>query len=69
MKINFTITKYCKKDLNIGEQYFIIVSLNLLQSHHVHPYTKACGFFRLVNVEPHQFKNHREQNWNDDQTP
>jgi len=69
MKINFTITKYCKRDLNIEEQYFIIVLLNLLQSHHVHPYTKAYGFFRLVNVEPHQLKNHREQNLDDDQTP
>ena len=44
IKSNHTTNKILQRDLNILEQYFIIVSLNLQQSHHVHnSFAKACG--------------------------
>jgi len=59
-----------QRDLNILEQYFIIISLNLQQSHHVrNPFTKACGVLGFENVEPHQLENHQAQNQDDDRTP
>ena len=62
-KSDLTTNEILQRDLNILEQYFIIVSLNLQQFHHVrNPFAKVCGIFEFVNVEPYQLENHREQN-------
>jgi hypothetical protein len=39
-----------------------IFLLNLLQSHQEHNPYKASSFHGFVNTEPHQLKNHQEQN-------
>jgi hypothetical protein len=63
IKSNLTTNKILQRDLNILEQYFIIVLINLQQFHHVrNPFAKACGVLGFVNVEPHQLDNHRAQN-------
>ena len=70
IKNNITNNKFLQRDLNILEQYFIIVSLNLQQYHHIrNPFAKACGVLGFVNVEPHQLENHQAQNQDDDRTP